>query len=101
MSLTSEKEGGLLSHAQAALLLEVSARRVSELVELGKLERYDFLGRTYVSVSEVLARREADVKAGRPVRSIGKRLSVAAKLVAKYDLVNAAVDVITPEPKKK
>jgi hypothetical protein len=101
MSLTSEQEGGLLNHAQAGLILDVSTRRISELVELGKLKRHSFLGRTYVSVKEVLARRAADVKAGRPPRSIGKRLTTAAKLVANYDPVNAAVEAITPEPKKK
>lgn len=101
MTLTSQQEDGLLNHAQAAVVLEVSTRRISELVELGKLKRHDFLGRTYVSVKDVLARRAADVKAGRPARSIGKRLAMAAKFVAKYDPVNAAVDVITPEPKKK
>jgi hypothetical protein len=101
MSLTSEQEGGLLNHAQAGLILDVSTRRISELVELGKLKRHSFLGRTYVSVKEVLARRVADVKAGRPPRSIGKRLTTAAKLVANYDPVNAAVEAITPEPKKK
>jgi hypothetical protein len=47
-SKVSAREGCLLNHRQAALLLDVSAARVSELVTLGKLTRYDFLGRTYV-----------------------------------------------------
>lgn len=101
MSLISKQEEGLLNHAQAALLLEVSTRRVGELVELGKLRRYNFLGRTYVSVKEVMARREADVKAGRPPRSVGRRITTAAKLVANYDVPNLAVDAFTQEPKKK
>jgi len=101
MTLTSQQEDGLLNHAQAALVLDVSTRRISELVQLGKLKRHNFLGRTYVSVKDVLARRSADVKAGRPARSIGKRLTIAARVVANYDAVNAAVDAITPEPKKK
>src|SRR5437899_86506 len=70
MSRVSVREDGLLNHAQAAAVLEVSSRRVAELVELGKFTRHNFLGRTYVSVREVLGRREADVKAGRPPRSI-------------------------------
>ena len=102
MSLASQQEEGLLNHAQAALVLEVSTRRVGELVELGKLKRFDFLGRTYVSVKDVMARRAADVKAGRPPRRLlGKRLKLAAKVVGKYDLANLAVDALTPEPKKK
>src|SRR5438046_6426892 len=85
MSLVSQREEVLLNHAQAAAILDVSTRRVGELVELGKLERYDFLGRTYVSVKDVLARRVADVKAGRPVKSIAKRIKTAAKVVSNYD----------------
>lgn len=70
MSDAMVEEQGLLNHSQAAILLDVSARRVSELVELGKLTRFDFLGRTYVSMREIRARREADVKAGRPRRNL-------------------------------
>jgi hypothetical protein len=68
MSKTMVEQEGLLSPSQAGLVLEVSARRVSELVELGKLTRFDFLGRTYVSSREVAARRRMDLKAGRPRR---------------------------------
>ena len=101
MSRISVREDGLLNHAQAGAVLEVSARRVAELVELGRLTRHDFLGRTYVSVREVLERREADVKAGRPARSIPQRIRTAARVVGNYDPVNAAIDAITPEPKKR
>jgi hypothetical protein len=101
MSRVSQREEGLLNHAQAAAVLEVSTRRIGELVELGKLTRWDFLGRTYVSVREVLERREADVKAGRPARSVAQRIRAAAKILGSYDAVNAAVDAITPEPKKR
>jgi hypothetical protein len=101
MSRVSDEQLGLLNHPQAAAVLEVSARRVAELVELGKLTRHNFLGRTYVSVREVLERREADVKAGRPPRSIGQRIRAAAKVVRNYDPLNAAIDVVTPEPKKR
>jgi hypothetical protein len=101
MSRVSKREEGLLNHVQAGAVLEVSARRVAELVELGKLTRLNFLGRTYVSVREVLERREADVKAGRPARSIAQRIRAAAKVVSNYDALNATIDVITPEPKKR
>ena len=101
MSRVSQREEGLLNHAQAAAVLEVSPRRVAELVQLGRLTRHDFLGRTYVSVREVLDRREADLKAGRPVRTIPQRIRTAAKVASSYDAVNAAIDAITPEPKKR
>ena len=101
MSRISIQEDGLLNHAQAAAVLEVTPRRVAELVELGKFTRHNFLGRTYVSVREVLERREADVKAGRPPRSIAQRIRAAAKVVGNYDPLNAAIDAITPEPKKR
>jgi hypothetical protein len=86
MGKAMRDEDGLLNHAQAALVLEISARRVAELVELRKLRRFDFLGRTYVSVKEVLDRREADVKAGRPKRGVVKRLVMAVKTAAASDV---------------
>ena len=38
------EEKGLLNYAQAALLLDVSTKRISELVRLRKLKPFDFLG---------------------------------------------------------
>jgi hypothetical protein len=104
MTRTSAREEGLLNHAQAALVLDVSPRRVGELVQLGILSRFDFLGRTYVSVREVVERRAAEIKAGRPPHSVRERLGLAAKMLSKYDALNAAVDAVTPpsrKPKKK
>jgi hypothetical protein len=101
MSRISQREEGLLNHAQAAAVLGVSTRRIGELVELGKLCRHDFLGRTYVSVKEVLERRNAEVKAGRPARSMAEKIRVAAKILGSYDAVNVAIDAIAPEPKKR
>jgi hypothetical protein len=59
MSKAMVDEKGLLNHSQAALILGVTPARVTELVRLGKLTRFDFLGRTYVSVKEVNARCKA------------------------------------------
>ncbi len=56
MSKAMVQERGLLNHSQAALILGVTPARVTELVRLGKLRRFNFLGRTYVSVKEVNAR---------------------------------------------
>ena len=85
MSKMMMGEEGLLSPSQAGLVLEVSARRVSELVELGKLTRYEFTGRTYLSYAEVYERREADIKAGRPRRGILETMVVGLKAAAKSD----------------
>jgi len=101
MSKMMMGEEGLLSPSQAGLVLEVSARRVSELVELGKLTRYDFLGRTYVSAREVRARREMDLTAGRPARYTVAKLKLTAKAVAQFDAAQWAVLATHSEPKRK
>jgi hypothetical protein len=100
MSRVSKQEEGLLNHAQAAVILDVSTRRIGELVELGKLTRLNFLGRTYVSVKEIMQRREGGLKAGRPRGSIRQRLRKTAKIMSHYDAVHATLDALTPEPKK-
>ena len=106
-SKVSAREGCLLNHRQAALLLDVSAARVSELVTLGKLTRYDFLGRTYVSHREIAARRELDVKAGRPTRTMAQRLAKTFGIVATFDShqwkheIKSAMNTADPPPKEE
>src|SRR5947209_512140 len=73
MSDAMVRERGLLNYAQAGLLLDVSTKRISELVRLGKLRRFDFLGRTYVSMSEVGKRYQQELKTGRPPQGVAKR----------------------------
>jgi hypothetical protein len=85
MSETMVREKGLLNYAQAGLLLDVSTKRISELVRLGKLGRFDFLGRTYVSMQEVGERYQQELKAGRPRRGIGKRAVASIKAALKTD----------------
>lgn len=85
MSDAMIREKGLLNYAQAGLLLDVSTKRISELVRLGKLKRFDFLGRTYVSVKDVRQRYEQELKAGRPPRSFGKLAIASAKAALKHD----------------
>jgi hypothetical protein len=91
MSEAMVREKGLLNYAQAALLLDVSTKRVSELVRTGKLTRFDFLGRSYVSMREVGQRYQQDLKAGRPPQSIGKRAAASIKAAFKTDRVQAKV----------
>jgi hypothetical protein len=74
MSEAMIEEKGLLNHAQAALLLDVSTKRVGELVRLGKLTDFTFLGRKYVSMREVCDRSKRDLKVGRPPRQMGQGL---------------------------
>ena len=40
------------------------------------------------------------MKAGRPVKSVAKRMQTAAKVVSNYDALNVALDAIIPLPKK-
>ncbi len=89
MSAAMVEEEGLLNHSQAAILLDVSVKRIGELVRLEKLSRFDFLGRTYVSVREVRVRRDQDLKAGRPPRNIIQRFVGGIKAAAKTDAVQA------------
>jgi hypothetical protein len=89
MSAAMIEEKGLLNHTQAALLLDVSVKRVGELVRLGKLTRFDFLGRTYVSVREVRARCQQDLKAGRPKRGIVQRAVASVRAALKTDAAQA------------
>ena len=85
MSKAMVEEKGLLNYAQAGLLLDVSTKRISELVRLGKLQRFDFLGRTYVSMREVGERYQRELKAGRPPRSFPKRAVASVKAAFKTD----------------
>jgi hypothetical protein len=94
-------EEGLINHAQAGLLLEVSTKRIGELVTLGKLKRFDFLGRTYVSSKQIIERRDMDLKAGRPPRSIPQRLKLGAKTLMQVDTPQIAVMITTEPPGKK
>jgi len=85
MSDAMVEEKGLLNHAQAALMLDVSTKRVGELVRLGKLTRFDFLGRTYVSMREIWERNNQELKAGRPPRPTGKLIAAQLKATLKHD----------------
>ena len=101
MSHVSQREEGLLNDAQAAAVLGVSSRRIGELVELGKILSIRFpWAKETVSVREVLERRNAELRAGRPPRSVAQKIRTAAKILGKYDAVNAVIDAVTPEPKK-
>lgn len=89
MSKAMVREKGLLNLAQAGLLLDVSTKRISELVRLGKLKRFHFLGRTYVSMLEVGKRYQQELKAGRPRRGVGKRAVASIKAALKTDSAQA------------
>jgi len=89
MSGAMVEEEGLLNHVQAGLLLGVSVKRIGELVRLGKLRRFDFLGRTYVSVREVRERYHQELKAGRPKRPNVVRAVASVKAALKTDAAQA------------
>jgi branched-subunit amino acid aminotransferase/4-amino-4-deoxychorismate lyase len=89
MSKAMVEEKGLLNYAQAALLLDRSTKRISELVRLGKLTPFDFLGRRYVSMREVGERYQRELKAGRPKQSVTKRAVASVRAALKTDPVQA------------
>lgn len=89
MSEAMVAEKGLLNHVQGGLLLGVSVKRIGELVRLGKLTRFDFLGRTYVSVREVRERYQQELKAGRPKQGLAQRAVASVKAALKTDAAQA------------
>lgn len=70
MRKAMEEEAGLLNIPQTAVILEVSRARVCELMKLGLLKRFEFLGQIYLSFRQVKERRMQDIKAGRPKRGL-------------------------------
>lgn len=89
MSDAMVEEKGLLNHAQAGLMLDVSTKRVGELVRQGKLTRFDFLGRTYVSMREIWERNRQELRAGRPARPTGRRIAAQLKAAVQTDSLQA------------
>ena len=85
MSAAMVAEEGLLNYAQAALLLNVSVKRINELVRQRKLDPFPFFGRTYVSVKQVRERYREGLKAGFPPLTKGKQLLASLKAAAKTD----------------
>jgi hypothetical protein len=89
MSDAMVEEKGLLNHAQAGLMLDVSTKRVGELVRQGKLTRFDFLGRTYVSMLEIWERNRKELRAGRAPRPIGRKIAASLKAAVQTDSLQA------------
>ena len=89
MSAAMIEEEGLLNFAQAALLLNVSVKRINELVRQRTLRPFEFLGRRYVSVREVRERFREGLKAGFPPLTKGQLLLASLKAAAKTDLNQA------------
>jgi hypothetical protein len=86
MSETMVAEKGLLNHVQAATVLGVSVKRISELVRIRKLSRFDFMGRTYVSASEVMTRYQEEIAAGERSRlSLSQKVLTVAKVALAMD----------------
>ena len=85
MSAAMVEQEGLLNYAQAGLLLNVSVKRINELVRQRKLEPFPFFGRTYVSLKQVRERYREGLKAGFPPLTKGKQLLASLKAAAKTD----------------
>lgn len=89
MSAAMIEEEGLLNYAQAALLLNVSVKRINELVRQRKLIPFEFLGRRYVSVRKVRERYREGLKVGFPPLTKGRQLLASLKAAVKTDLNQA------------
>jgi hypothetical protein len=61
-----EAEKGLILASTASKILRVSTQRVYELISLGKLTKFQHLGHSWVSCSELMHRLSAPTKPGRP-----------------------------------
>jgi len=89
MSEAMVAEKGLLNHAQAALVLGVSVKRIGELVRQDKLTRFDFFDRTYVSMREICKRDNQEIEAGK--RSKAAQVLGSIKAAFKTDSVQMGV----------
>jgi hypothetical protein len=85
MSDVMVAQKGLLNFPQAALLLDVSVKRICELVRLKKLDHWEFLGRKYVSMAQVRDRYQQELKDGRSPLSKRKQLVASVKAALKHD----------------
>ncbi len=91
----SKEEGGLLLPYQAALVLDVSRVRIFQLLDAGLLASWDFFGQRYLSVQQLQARRDADVKGGRPKKTLAQRVVGTAKSLSRTNaaqMISAAVE---------
>jgi hypothetical protein len=86
MSAAMIDEEGLLNYAQAALLLNVSVKRINELVRRRTLDPFEFFGRRYVSVRQVRERYREGLKAGFPPLTKGQQILASLNAAAKTDL---------------
>ena len=59
-------DGEVVSAAEAARMLGLSAGRITHMLDAGVLDGYRFGRRTYVTVASIEARKASEPKAGRP-----------------------------------
>jgi hypothetical protein len=85
-SRASVEESGLINSNQAAIYLGVSAQRVHQLVDRRKLTPHRFLGRVYISFTELEEFAKLERPTGRPVTT-GERIVAGAKCAA-YSVVD-------------
>jgi hypothetical protein len=62
----SAAEGGLLQPGTAAKLLDVHRSRPWQLLDAGKLTRFEHFGHTWVSCREIMERLTSPTPTGRP-----------------------------------
>jgi hypothetical protein len=88
----SKKEEGLLTISQLADVLDVSQTRADQLVRAGTLDSWKFMGRLYVSAAQAAERRAADIRTGRPPRTVKQRVQLVAKMMVKSTVAQIAAE---------
>jgi len=84
MAEEGEKHGGFIPQFIAAVLLDVSKARVGQLVEDGRLKRYTYFGKPFVTVDDVSAFINSERKTGRPVGNPPATLKESFTRVNRY-----------------
>lgn len=62
----NKQEGALITASQAAMIIGVSKQRVAELVQDGRLNRWERIGAKYLSFNEVIRFSQETRQTGRP-----------------------------------
>jgi len=71
MTKDADTHGGLIPQAVAAILLDVSRQRINELIRLGTFRSFEYFGKPFVCVNDVVAFVNSERKGGRPIKEAG------------------------------
>jgi len=84
MAAVPDEEGTLLPVSMACKALCISRTRVDQLVQDGKLKRFEFDGHVFISYKSVVAWAQAEHKNGRPFNKSPALMTAAYLPPGKY-----------------